>query len=85
MHFLWKTEESSRLKVVGPSERFSEMWLNASGLLALNLFEQLLSSLCFVCSFLVGDKYQISKACKGMKMRVWGSWPQLFEFVTLVK
>lgn len=52
---------------------------------ALCIFEQLLSSLCVVCPFLVGDKYQISKACKGMKMRVWGSWPQLFEFVTLAK
>lgn len=82
---MWSAGEISKPKVVGPREWLSVTWLNASGLLSPRSVEQLLSFLCFVCPFLVGDKYQISKARNGMKMRVWGSWPQLFEFVTLLK
>lgn len=47
--------ETSKPKVVGHREWLSVTWLNASGLLSLDLSEQLLSFLCFVCPCLVGD------------------------------
>lgn len=85
MHSLRKTGESSKLTVAGRGERLSGNVAGNSGLLSPQSFEQLPSSLCFMCPSFVGDKYQISMAHKGMKMRVWGSWSQLLEFVTLVK
>lgn len=42
-------------------------------------------ALCFIWPFLVDDKYQLIVAHRGGKIRVWGSRPQPFAFVTVVK